>query len=331
MPTCRILTNVSLTNHFPTEVSLTHFQFKKSRGTDKVWGTIRLLRMMAQVDAFVAFNPDIEEALVAFLNKYVLRRKSVTLFWDTNLQRPERLRRKIISRLKSVLFRGVDKFFCMHKDTTGYELYYRIPRAKFLYIPFKANNYDIIKRYETSDKGYILACGASLRDYGTFIRAAKQVGYPARIVLPDRKVASFHNTPLDECNLPANVEVIRHDFDRDSWNRNIAEARIVVVPILERALQPAGISVYLEAMALGKPVIVTDGASTRGMLTNEAEIVPPGDVTALAAALQKLWEHPDYREQLAVAGREYALSLGNEARLVKDILQNVIVSLSRST
>lgn len=331
LPKCRILSNAKLTNYFPELLETIYFQIKKTNRRDRFLNILGLIKMMGQVDVFIALNPSIEEMIVAFINKCVLRRKSITIFWDMNLQRPANLCAKMIGWLKAVLLHGVDKFFCVHKDTTGYELDYRIQKSKFLYIPFKANNYNIVHKYESNDKGYVLACGASLRDYETFVRAIEQVSFPAKIVLPNHNVASYHNTSFYEGNLPANVIVLRHNLkDRDLWNRYIAEARVVVVPIQERAIQPAGISVYLEAMALGKPVIVTEGPSTRGILKNEneAEIVPPSNAIALAAALRKLWEDKEYREQLACRGKEYALSLGNETRLVKDILRNAMACVA---
>jgi len=324
MSKCRILSSGKLTNHYPEELELEHFQFKKTSQKDRVLGILRLLQATRKMDAYIATCPGIEEAIVAFISKWILRQKTATIFFDTLLQRPDNMREKMVCGLKAVLFCGVDKFFSVHKDTTGYELYYKIPKSKFFYIPFKANNYNVAHKYESVDKGYVVACGASLRDYKTFIQAIKEVGVSAKIVLPNADVASFHNTPDFGDKLPSNLAVIRHNFDRDSWDRYISEARIVVIPIQERAIQPAGISVYLEAMALGKPVIITEGAATRGIITNEAEIVPPGDPHALSAAITKLWEDKEYREQLAHRGKKYALSLGNETRLVKDILLNAM-------
>lgn len=324
MPRFRILSNVRLTNHFPLELELIYFEFKKSTIIEALWNVKRLLSLTTQVDALIILNPGIYEELVAFINKCVLRRKTITIFYDIILSRPDSLQEKIIGKIKSLLFSGVDKFFVVHKDTTGYERYYKIPKSKFMYIPFKANNYDVVDKYRCTDKGYVLVCGISQRDYETFIRAIEITNIPAKIVLPDRKMAKFHKTPSYEGRLPASIDMVTGKVDDHLWNQYIAEARIVVVPILERAIQAAGISVYLEAMALGKPVIVTEGVSTHGILSNEAEIVPPGDSVALATCLKKLWEDKIYRDQLAYRGKTYALSLGNTTRLVKDILKNTM-------
>ena len=79
-------------------------------------------------------------------------------------------------------------------------------------------------------------------------------------------------------------------------------------------------------MALGKPVVITEGTSTRGLITeNEAEIVPCEDPNSLANAIRKLWEDKGYRDMLASRGRRYALSLEGKERLVKDLHDGIIL------
>ena len=70
----------------------------------------------------------------------------------------------------------------------------------------------------------------------------------------------------------------------------IAGARLVVLPSLIDNLP----NTCLEAMALGRPVIGTIGASFDEVLT-EGEtgfLVPAGDVKALATKICEAWTHP---------------------------------------
>ena len=74
-------------------------------------------------------------------------------------------------------------------------------------------------------------------------------------------------------------------------------------------------------MALGKPVVITEGVSTKGVLTNDmAVIVPAEDSEQLTLAIKKLWEDDEYRNRISSNGKDYALSLGGAKRLVEDIL-----------
>ncbi|MFQ5903490.1 MAG: glycosyltransferase, partial [Candidatus Binatia bacterium] len=70
-----------------------------------------------------------------------------------------------------------------------------------------------------------------------------------------------------------------------------------------------------------KCVIVTEGPATRGLLTDEAIVVRPGDPIALAQAIQRAWEDDALRDRIARAGRRYAERHGGEARLLSDIVE----------
>ena len=319
----KFLSSAQLVNCIPEEIELDVLSVPSGGKWGRMVYGIRLLRSLKRYDAFIAFNPNIDEAILAFAAKWILRRETSIIFFDALLQRPVGLKGICKSRIKQALFTGVDRFFCVHKDTSGYQRYYGIDAAKFVYIPFKANNFHDRIKYKSKDEGYVLACGASLRDYRTFVEAVDRMNVPAKIMLPRKGAAEFHNTDLDEARLPSCVEVIRHDFDKHSWNQIIANARVVVIPIQGGAIQAAGISASLEAMAIGKPVVITEGVSTRGMLTGaEAEIVPAEDPVSMYRAIRKLWEDAGYRERLAKAGQDYAVSLGGVERMARDILQN---------
>ena len=73
------------------------------------------------------------------------------------------------------------------------------------------------------------------------------------------------------------------------------------------------------AMAMRKCVIITEGTSTRGLITTEAIIVPPRDPIAMANAISQVWEDDDLRKRTADAGRRYAERCGGEPRLYADI------------
>ena len=70
---------------------------------------------------------------------------------------------------------------------------------------------------------------------------------------------------------------------------------------------PAGITTLLEAMAMGKAVVVTETAELRGVVEDGVTglTVRPGDVSAMGAAIQHLVDSPSTR-----------LALGHRARRV---------------
>jgi glycosyltransferase involved in cell wall biosynthesis len=91
----------------------------------------------------------------------------------------------------------------------------------------------------------------------------------------------------------------------------IGAADVVVLPSLAESFG----FVLVEAMSLGKPVV---GTTTGGVpeVVRDGEtglLVPPGDASALAVAIARVLESPDWARTLAEAGRTAALRFTAEA------------------
>jgi len=77
-------------------------------------------------------------------------------------------------------------------------------------------------------------------------------------------------------------------------------------------------------MALGKAVVISDGPATRGIITDEAIVVPAADAQAMAEAVKRFWEDAELRQQFADRARRYAESVQGEGRLLRDVIQACI-------
>ena len=94
---------------------------------------------------------------------------------------------------------------------------------------------------------------------------------------------------------PANLE-IEVDIPFDAMKRRLEEARVVALPVLDNSYSGAT-TVLLQAMALGKPIVVTRTraiATGYGLVEGEnCRLVEPGDTEgfgrALASALRDEW------------------------------------------
>ncbi len=88
--------------------------------------------------------------------------------------------------------------------------------------------------------------------------------------------------------------------------------------------------VLLEAMAARTPVVASDlvGYATVARDGKDAELVPPGDATALAAALRRVLEDPDHARHLVASGDERAAEFSMEhlAEIYLDIYERVRTS-----
>jgi glycosyltransferase involved in cell wall biosynthesis len=182
------------------------------------------------------------------------------------------------------------------------------------------------------DEPLLVSAGLEYRDYATLFSAV--AGLPVRVVIGAASPWSRHKA--DELTPPPNVEVASFDYLalRDLYRR----AALVVVPLTDIDNQ-AGVTTILEAMAVGKPVVVSQSlgqtdvvedrrSGSRGLprprrtsllrlVALESGVdpepngfyVPPGEPEALRRAIVYLVERPDERAQLGAAGRRAAEEL----------------------
>lgn len=306
-------------------ISQMAFQLPALSSPKFLYRLLKGLRLAKSCDAIFISNPRKEELLLLYMAKFLYGRRLRTIVFDLIMRAPLRISDRLTLPLKRRLLSAIDAFIFIHKDTAGYEKYYGILRSRCIYVPFKANNFDLLGKIRGLDGDYIVSLGASQRDYKLLIDAVRSLDIPLKIILPMASITA-HNADIGYDTLPPNVTHVRDPVDRTGWSRYIAESRFVVIPILESTIQPAGISVYLEAMALGKPVIITRGASTNGILDDQLAVtVPPADVDALRSAIVDLWSDGAKRADLSMKACAYATSLGDHARLQSD-LRNLVVA-----
>lgn len=287
---------------------------------DTLWGGVRLFFRAFRHD-LVVMSGGMRRLLIFCLLQLLLPiRRCRTVTVDYILPRPNGLKQRLSARIKGLLLRKVDMFILHFTHTEPYEHFYGIPRARCVFVPFKVNYFETIPPPSllSTDGAYVFTAGRSFRDFPTFIGAMRQVEYPGLLLYEDAVLMRRGGTEVDLNNLPYNLKVERNVCEK-SWIDYIARAKVVVVPLLPTSAYAPGLSLYLMAMAMKKCVVVTEGPSTRGLITVEAIIVPPRDSIAMANAIRQAWEDDDLRRRTAEAGRRYAELCGGESRLYADI------------
>lgn len=156
---------------------------------------------------------------------------------------------------------------------------------------------------------------------------------------PKRDFATLVAAPLDmpvhiltrlPLSIPAgksNIHLVRGSFhaaaitDQDLRD-HYRKAAVVAVPLRD-VNQPTGYSVTLQAMACGKPVVLS---KIRGLWDPEVFVsgencllVPPGDARALGEAIAALRADPDLRARIGRAARATALAHFPMARMDRDV------------
>lgn len=168
------------------------------------------------------------------------------------------------------------------------------------------------------------AGGNSLRDYDTLAAAASEAGGEyivatsnvVRQISPNMKVA-----PLSH-----------QDFFRE-----MVRSDVVILPLLPVKGRSVGQQTYLNALALGKPLIVTDCIGVRDHLTPNvhALVVPPSDPAALRAAIEWMSAptNREARETMARAGQQLAaqMTFAHYAAHLCDLLREVQAGLPLRT
>lgn len=240
---------------------------------------------------------------------------------DIVLRQPERPLQRLLLPAKRLLLSRVDHFLHPFKDLSGYQKYYGIGPDRSSFLAFKPNLRYHCDVPPDADGEYVLCFGRSMRDFDTFFDAVETLPYPAAIARPDFKQLRVHGSrftrPLDR--LPPQVRLLDHDpSDYASQVEVLRRAKVVVVPLLKSCIVWA--ATPLNAMLLGKCVIVTEGPSTHGLFTDEVLPVPAEDPQALARAIDRAWNDRELRERTAAAGYRCALALGGEPELAQRMI-----------
>ena len=268
--------------------------------------------------------------VIALLKMLLPNRRRKLVVVDMILSVPSTWKDRLVVSARRRLFAKVDLFISYARNTKGIEEIYRIPGSRFLYIPFKVNDWDAVRNLPTGDDGYIVVAGQTRRDFDTFRRAIEKLSIPVRIVAPAQSTLSRHGSVLSDDGWPEHVTFVRNAQTPEAFLPELARARLVVLPILEKNITPSGIGVCLVAMALGKCVVVSSGPVADGLVdSGEAIVVPAGDWVALRDAIERACSDSELRAATAKRGFDYAMALGDEKRLHRDMF-DAIVQLCRS-
>jgi glycosyltransferase involved in cell wall biosynthesis len=177
----------------------------------------------------------------------------------------------------------------------------------------------------------ICSAGSEMRDYPTLIEALRGTGIPCHIASDHvridrfgfaRRVGIEAYSPIASGNITVGRKTATEL--RDLY----ARSRFVVVP-----LQPSdtdnGITVILEAMAMGKAVICS---RTRGQVDVIRDgitglLVPVGDPMALRDAILALWRDPARASEMGRAARAHVEKWHTLDKFCRDVKSAVDASL----
>lgn len=174
---------------------------------------------------------------------------------------------------------GVDRFvvFASHEQKAYHDIF-NLPKEKFTYIPYYFT--PAASGFKVREGDYIFSGGYhAYRDYQTLIEAVKDLNIKC-------KIATQSPESFPKINIPSNVEI--RCLAQDEFFRSMAESKIVIVPMKKDHFRSTGQRTYLNAMLMGKPLIVCDDKGAFDYIINkqEAIIIPPGNAGLLRQSIE---------------------------------------------
>jgi len=216
----------------------------------------------------------------------------------------------LTTRLKQPFFRylqaqnGMQRILLHSSDQFDEAQRFGIPKSKLALVPYFADS-DFWRPLPVSEEPLIVSAGREHRDYRSLAAACE--GMPEQVLVGAGSV----NSPGARWSLPDSWpdNFVCRPVDFVTLRQWYARASVIVIPLLATNFQ-AGVTTLLEAMAMGKPVIVSANRAHRELVEDgiDAMLVPPGNPGALRSAIRKLLDDPTERHRLGAAARAKVLS-----------------------
>ena len=194
---------------------------------------------------------------------------------------------------------------------------YGIPSSRITVVGSRVDTTFFAPDPAVAIKVQVCSAGAVNRDYRTLIEAASPLGIPLKIAA---------DTAWRYSTGEQTAEPVPDFVEMRSWGsyvnlrRLYAESAIVVVPLEKPIL--SGVTVVLEAMAMGKPVILTHNGYVEDFLVDGENglFVPSGDSASLEKKIRHLLDHPAEAERMGQRAREWVLERFTVDRYVDKII-----------
>ena len=233
--------------------------------------------------------------------------------WGTLARRNDNVAHLMISHmLSSRKKRWLVEFFDLQHHVDQFLVYsswqqqfiadqWHLEPKQIVHTPFMVDtDFFSPRKVVAEEQRLIVSAGLEHRDYATLIRAVD--GIDVKLVIATGSPFSRRRDITEDIPKPANVTTGR--FSYHDLRQLYADSCFIVVPLFDVEFQ-AGITLILEAMAMGKAVICS-AAPGQSDVVVEGETglyVPPEDTIKLRAAIEYLLANPDVAHRMGTAGR----------------------------
>lgn len=192
------------------------------------------------------------------------------------------------------------------KDIDSFHKTLGISYDKLLFLPYhhtlRGLNCDInsINKYIV-DGDYIFSGGTDGRDYDSLMKVCDELSLPLKIATLDKEIINKgRNNKLFEIRSMSPKE----------FRYLMAGSRLVVIPYGKNILRTGGHQTFLNAMLMGKAVIIYNADIAEGYILNGVNgiIIHYGDINSLRLKIYELYHSKEKREKIGKNAKQYMIN-----------------------
>jgi glycosyltransferase involved in cell wall biosynthesis len=222
--------------------------------------------------------------------------------------------RRALRRMDAVFVQALPQLPVM-RDEWG------VPERKLRFVPFGVDGAWFRPVAGEIDRDRVASVGDDpYRDHETLVKAIGEV----RSRRPGTRLELATQLDVD---LPPELGTLHRGHLGPRRREYYGRANVVAVATRPN-IHGSGMSVILEAMACGRPYVVTESAGLEGYVRHghDGLVVPAGDVDMFATAVHSLMADPDRADEMGAAGRvrlERELTTDAQAQHLAELIKDV--------
>jgi glycosyltransferase involved in cell wall biosynthesis len=271
---------------------------------------VRALFMLHKVDAIYAPYAAANTKLLILLKFLRLIRKPIIILVHDNLfGKPSRNKLKLFIAKKLIL--AYDAIIFLSKKIksdllTAYDID-EGHAAKHFFISTWGADLHYFKKYhkniDPTQEYLLMSSGHSARDFDLLVNVAKRINRRFKIYCRPKSYPQ-------STSIPENVEILSGSFPFEKICKDYADALVILIPLRSGAEGTAGMTSLLDAIAMGKPVIMTKNENIdidfekEGIGMTVAENDVEGWVSAISMLLRDFGRVKKMRENSLRLARE---------------------------
>lgn len=250
--------------------------------------------------------------LPAFFNRYIFRRGNLNISIMTFIYKPKN---GVVGKLyhwlvnSAISSKNVSNIFVYSQsEVQHYATIFPKAKEKFHFVKFglPVSHADYTDTDLRNEK-YFFSTGFSNRDYEFLINVFNNTSLKLKIA------CSYLKTTV-----PQNVEILNNCFGEE-MKRQMSNSIAVLIPLKNLNIS-SGQLVFITAMQLGKPLVVTDSAPTRTYLEHNVDaIIVPNEINKWREAINKLITDNEFYDTMCRHNRQQSITEFSIDRLGTDI------------